>query len=329
MPSLFRRAAALLFLLSLTSGCATTTRPATNPDALLTQRSAIGGPNGYLALTASFDLKSFTAYPSIELELTSDQGDVTTLKIGPDDLLAFPKAQETVPLTFALPVGTYRVTRSSMSIPGGSLRGRAYEASEHVLSVEKDLQPFKIEEGRFTHLAVFKFAMTESVSAKYVYYYSQTSANPTRPEPSVWAPYRDLLAKSPGTYLKKGNLRSYTWPEWTLAPLTKEERQAAVQVRAAGQMLDPAVIQRVTQGKRGEVGACHLHYSPKASGRLDISYVIRPDGKVKEAKLTKSTLDAPKTEGCILGIVKKLQFPKPPSGDSETWTLTWDFNAAQ
>lgn len=323
-----RRALAGLFLLSASPGCVTFTRPATGPDTLAAQRAEISGASGYLALTASFDLKSFTTYPSVEIEITSDKNEKVTLKVGADDLLAFPKAQETVPLVFVVPVGSYRITRTIMNIPGGYVNGHHFDPSEHILSVEKELQPFKIDDGKIVHLAVIKFAMTESQSAKYLYYYSQTTVNPTRPDAKVWAPYKDFLAKTPGTYLKKTQLKTFTWPEWTVAGNAKDDDAGGPAIKG-GNMLSPDVIQKVTQARRGDVGACHLHYSPKATGRIEISYVIQPDGKVKEAKLTKSTLAAPKTEGCILGIVKKLKFPKTPDDDFETWTLTWDFNAAK
>ncbi len=327
MPSLFRRTALAAFLLLSSPACVTFTHPASGPDSLATQKAKLEGPGGFLALTASFDLKTFTTYPSVEIEITDDNGAIVTLKIGADDLLAFPKAQETVPLVFTVPVGTYKITRTLMNIPGGYVNGHHFDPSEHILSVEKELQPFRIDDGKVTHLAVIKFAMTESTSAKYLYYYSQTTVDPTRPDPKVWAPYQVFLTKTPGTYLKKTQLRTFTWPVWTLAANAKDDDEGA-KIKG-GKMLAPAVIQKVTQSKRGDVGACHLHYSPKATGRIEISYIIQPDGKVKEAKLTSSTLDAPKTEGCILGIVRKLKFPKTPDDDFETWSLTWDFNAAK
>lgn len=320
------RAAAALSLVFLLTGCVTYTHPASGPDGLASKRSEVPGASGYLAVTASFDLKTFTSYPAIEFELTNDQGEKTHLKVNATDIQAIGKGKEQVPLVFVVPAGKYSVTASMMNLPGGVVKGNRYDPSDHVLSIEKELQPFVIKANEITHLGIMKFAMTQSTSAKYLYYYSQTSVELARPPEVAWAPYQSWLKATPGTYLKKTQLGTYSWP-----PLfgTAPKEDVPLVLPKQQKLTDAAVIQKVTQSKRGEVGACHLHYSPQATGRVDISYVIQPDGKVKEAKLVKSTLKAPKTEGCILGVVRKLKFPKTPDDDFETWTLTWDFNPAQ
>ncbi len=330
MPSILRRALIAAFCCSSTA-CVSYTRPAVSLDSLTEQKKAAPSGSGYLAFTAGFDMKTFTGYPSVVFEITDSQTQATQdLRVSPEDMEAFGKGREWVPLVFVVPAGHYTVTRTLMSVPGGYVKGHRFDPADHLLSVEKELQPFTIDANKLTHLAVLHFSMTESNSAKYLYYYSQSSVDLRKPTAAAWEPYKSFLASTPAVYLKKTQMNTFSWPPMVLTAGAKEETEKeAAPLKGTSQMLSPDQVQKVTQSKRGEVGACHLQYSPKAKGRIEIKYVVAPDGKIHEAKLVSSTLKAPKTEGCILAVVKTLKFPKTPDDDFETWTLTWDFDAGK
>ena len=54
--------------------------------------------------------------------------------------------------------------------------------------------------------------------------------------------------------------------------------------------------------------------SPRASGKVDTTFTIESDGRVKDASIQKTTLNLPVTESCILRVIKEIQFPIPTAG---------------
>ncbi len=51
--------------------------------------------------------------------------------------------------------------------------------------------------------------------------------------------------------------------------------------------------------------------SPPGAGRVSTSFVIASNGRVTQAGIESTTLNNRNTEGCILGVIKSIQFPLP------------------
>ncbi len=51
--------------------------------------------------------------------------------------------------------------------------------------------------------------------------------------------------------------------------------------------------------------------NPRLAGRVGTSFVIGPSGRVTQAGIESTTLKNANTEGCIIGVIKSIQFPVP------------------
>ena len=81
--------------------------------------------------------------------------------------------------------------------------------------------------------------------------------------------------------------------------------------------LSKAAIRKTIDKNRGGVRSCYEKELKKdrfLEGKVAIQFEIDVDGKVKTAKLLKSTLDNRSAEKCIVSRIKGLRFPKPEGG---------------
>ena len=83
--------------------------------------------------------------------------------------------------------------------------------------------------------------------------------------------------------------------------------------------LPKAVIDEKLKSAGPVIQACYeqaLKTKPKLRGSLDINFVVAPDGKVAhaDADAGDEALDDAATVDCILGAIKKLEFPPPNGG---------------
>lgn len=52
----------------------------------------------------------------------------------------------------------------------------------------------------------------------------------------------------------------------------------------------------------------------KLEGKIVISWKVKKDGSVENEQIESTTMNNPVVEKCLLGILKKTTFPKPPEG---------------
>jgi len=72
-----------------------------------------------------------------------------------------------------------------------------------------------------------------------------------------------------------------------------------------------------------EINAEH----PNLSGRVGTSFVIGPTGRVTQAGIESSSLKNPNAERCIIGVIKRIDFPVPRGGGIVQVTYPFKFNA--
>jgi hypothetical protein len=84
-------------------------------------------------------------------------------------------------------------------------------------------------------------------------------------------------------------------------------------------------VRRVVLAHDRDVRACYAveaSTNPTLQGGLDVSWEILPDGSVSAPMLSRSTLDNPRLEECVLNRVRGWRFP--PS-DSQTTVASFSF----
>lgn len=79
--------------------------------------------------------------------------------------------------------------------------------------------------------------------------------------------------------------------------------------------LDAATIRRVIRRHLQEIQYCYvsvgLPSNPKLAGMVKVTFTISPSGLVGQVQVSSSTLNHPRTEGCIRAAVRRWRFPKP------------------
>jgi hypothetical protein len=83
--------------------------------------------------------------------------------------------------------------------------------------------------------------------------------------------------------------------------------------------LPKAVIDEKLASAGPAIQACYeagLKAKPGLHGSVNVDFVVAPDGKVARAARSESddALDDPTTVDCILGAIRKLEFPEPKGG---------------
>lgn len=71
-----------------------------------------------------------------------------------------------------------------------------------------------------------------------------------------------------------------------------------------------------------EINAEH----PKIAGRVGTSFVINPSGHVTQAGIASSSLNNSNVEGCILSVIRRIQFPLPKGAGVVQVTYPFKFN---
>ena len=88
-------------------------------------------------------------------------------------------------------------------------------------------------------------------------------------------------------------------------------------VRLTGGSLSKADVFKVISKNMVKVSACYerqLMKSPNLSGKLTVSWVIKPNGRVSNVKQVLSSIKSAPLKKCIFGVIKKMRFPKPKGG---------------
>ncbi|MEM7609347.1 MAG: AgmX/PglI C-terminal domain-containing protein [Myxococcota bacterium] len=81
--------------------------------------------------------------------------------------------------------------------------------------------------------------------------------------------------------------------------------------------LAPEVIRDVIRSHTSQVRYCYeqaLVNTPQLSGRLTIRFIISPTGSVQNAVVQSSTLEDEDVGRCVVGVMRRMQFPAPAGG---------------
>ena len=84
-------------------------------------------------------------------------------------------------------------------------------------------------------------------------------------------------------------------------------------------------INRVVRAHAAAIRYCYekeLQRQPSLSGKVELYWVIRPNGNVDRTKIAASTLGSREVEGCMERQVKNWQFPR---SDTETIVQSYPF----
>lgn len=85
--------------------------------------------------------------------------------------------------------------------------------------------------------------------------------------------------------------------------------------------LDREAVRRAVAAHRREIRACYeraLIGKPKLRGRVIYKWYISPEGPVTSISLEDSEVGHPQLEGCVMGVIRKIIFPKAPNGQATT-----------
>lgn len=83
-----------------------------------------------------------------------------------------------------------------------------------------------------------------------------------------------------------------------------------------GPSLSKEAIRRVVRAHRSDLRRCHealLAREPDAEGRVVVEFRIPPGGRVRQARVTESDLDA-ETRRCIVAALRRWRFPDLNTG---------------
>jgi TonB family protein len=81
--------------------------------------------------------------------------------------------------------------------------------------------------------------------------------------------------------------------------------------------LDPKLITKTIRARMAGFKACYenaLKRSPNLQGKVTVSFTIDEEGRVSEASVETDTLGDPEVSRCIVGLFKRIRFPKPDEG---------------
>ena len=127
---------------------------------------------------------------------------------------------------------------------------------------------------------------------------------------------------------------SNTSPEPTASGATTPVAEPSAESPAAAGPRDARgkdEIQRVIADNRGKVRACYeaaLKANPGIAGDLVVSFIINPDGSVKNAEVnwSESELHVPELDSCTLEVVQALKFPPSSRGLESKVNYPFNFN---
>ncbi|MBX3018383.1 MAG: FHA domain-containing protein [Bdellovibrionaceae bacterium] len=96
--------------------------------------------------------------------------------------------------------------------------------------------------------------------------------------------------------------------------------------------LDRASVLRTIRTYNKEIRNCYekaLLVKPKIKGRMVLSWTITANGATSNAKLERSELKLPSLEGCVLDVVRGIQWPKSANGQSTIVNYPWQFTSSR
>ena len=85
-------------------------------------------------------------------------------------------------------------------------------------------------------------------------------------------------------------------------------------------------VARVVRRRVNSIRACYeqrLQVNPKLAGKVTARWTIAVTGRVQNAATTANTLKDGAVRGCILRVIRRMTFPKPPSG---VCVVEWPFS---
>ena len=88
-------------------------------------------------------------------------------------------------------------------------------------------------------------------------------------------------------------------------------------------------VQAVIRANLNQIRHCYeqlLQRSPSAQGKVKVRFVVKPNGRVGSAKITKSDIRDMVLRGCVTGKVKRWKFPSPRGGQPVTVNYPFVFN---
>ena len=89
------------------------------------------------------------------------------------------------------------------------------------------------------------------------------------------------------------------------------------------------IIRRVMRRHRRGFQHCYereLQADPSLAGRVSVRFTIDPTGSVQSAQVQECTLDNSAVESCVVGQVRRMQFPAPDGGGIVVVTNAWVFS---
>ncbi len=95
--------------------------------------------------------------------------------------------------------------------------------------------------------------------------------------------------------------------------------------------LDKSAVKRTIRRNLRSVRAVYekmLKSNPKLSGKVVVRIEIGPDGRIKSAKVTSSTVGDEEFEKALLKVIKRWRFPKPPGGGNLVVNYPFIFRTA-
>ncbi|MFH1808434.1 MAG: AgmX/PglI C-terminal domain-containing protein [Pseudomonadota bacterium] len=84
--------------------------------------------------------------------------------------------------------------------------------------------------------------------------------------------------------------------------------------------LDPKKIAAAIRSRLSGIKNCYeqqLKRNPKLAGKIVVAFVIDETGKVSEASVDSDTLGDGQVAKCIIGLIRRVRFPKPDEGTVE------------
>jgi len=90
--------------------------------------------------------------------------------------------------------------------------------------------------------------------------------------------------------------------------------------------LDPEVVRRVVRRHRAQIKYCYeleLLRTPGLEGKVQVQWVIGPDGRVNRTKISSTTMKSPNVEACIQRKIRTWVFDQPKGGG--VVVVNWPF----
>lgn len=87
-------------------------------------------------------------------------------------------------------------------------------------------------------------------------------------------------------------------------------------------------IERVVKAHENEIQFCYqraLQRDPRLFGKITMGWVVGDGGVVKSASATENSTGSSELSNCILGNIRRWQFPSPPSGSDPKVVWPWIF----